>query len=289
VTPHRRGLGGLRVLGRPAGRPAPAGRTGRPAIVILARPGAPAVPYARLLAGLGRDLVLVSGPSSRAADGGYARHLTVRRYASAETESAVLRYAEQAPVCGLVALDFEDLVRAGALRDHLGLPGMGREDALVLTDPALAAGHLERAGVPCVRRAPVHAPGDLYWLAHRWGYPLRVRSARMPGRPVLGVLHGEADVRRFTRDGAGADGAGVADAAGHAIGAGGGCPYGLRAQLQRKQECDKRDAPEQALHNVRPKGARLVCTRRPHTVRGRATDTNYKRGANISGGRFHHG
>ncbi|GAA1902437.1 hypothetical protein GCM10009716_10400 [Streptomyces sodiiphilus] len=212
MTPHREGLGDPSARSRPD----------QPAIIILARPGAPAPPYARLLPGPGRELVVVSGPSPataaapaagavtrRGADGrahdGHVRRVTVRHYASPETESAVLRYAEQAPVGGLVALDFDDLIRAGALRDHLGLPGMGREAALVYTDPALAAGHLERAGVPCVRRAPVQAPGDLYWLAHRWGYPLRVRSARVPGRPVAGVLHGEADLRRFTRDGAGAD------------------------------------------------------------------------------------
>lgn len=175
-------------------------------IVVLDPDGRTARDCPAWLADAGRDLTLVTGRVVTAAGfarfpgfAGFAEIRTVRRYArSAAVETAVLEVARGRGVSAVVALDPVDQIRAGGLRDHLGLPGQSRDAALVLADAVESLAALARAGVPTVRREEVRRPADLYRWAHRWGYPLVVRGRR-GARAVVADLADEAALRVFIR------------------------------------------------------------------------------------------
>ncbi|MBW5484680.1 hypothetical protein [Streptomyces bambusae] len=163
--------------------------------------------YADWLADRAEDLVLVTGTGAPAATARTAADARMRvhrvdRYAlTAAVETTVLDLAAGTPLTALVALHPADQVRAGALRDRLGLPGLTRDQALLLTDPLRARDLLAAAGVPVTRRAAARRIIDLYLAAHDWGYPLVVRDRRAPGSPVVAELADEAALRAFADGG----------------------------------------------------------------------------------------
>jgi hypothetical protein len=163
-------------------------------IVVLDPDGTP--PYPDWLPGA--DLVLVTG---RPVDGeGYREVRYVPDYASSATvERTVIELA--GTVTALVATATTDLVRAGALRDHLGIAGQGRDDATVFADPVVQRRLLTEAGVPAIPAGPVLRVADLYWYRDRWGGPLRIRRRKEPGWPTAAVLRDDADLRAFTANG----------------------------------------------------------------------------------------
>ncbi len=166
-------------------------------IVILDRDTGPLSPYPDWLRDSGQDVVLAT-PHSPAARG-YTEVWSVADYtASARIDLRVLELAGRTAVTGIVATHPADLVRAGGLRDQLGIGGQGRDAALLAADPVAANEVLRRAGVPVVDRAAVTQASDLYWLARRWGYPLRVRARREPGWPTMATVRDAAEVRAFT-------------------------------------------------------------------------------------------
>jgi len=165
-------------------------------IVILDPDGRP--PYPDWLPG--SDLVLVTG---RAVDAtGYREVRHVPDYASSATvERTVIELAARTTVSALVATATPDLVRAGALRDHLGIAGQGRDDATVFADPVVQRRLLTEAGVPAIPAGPVLRVADLYWYRDRWGGPLRIRRRKEPGWPTAAILRDDADLRAFTANG----------------------------------------------------------------------------------------
>jgi hypothetical protein len=172
-------------------------------VVILDRPRGPLPPYLTWLGDGGRDVVLLTGRG--AADlgaydtGGYSDLRCFGDFAtSAEVERAVLRLAGRTRVSAVVATDDADLIRSGALRDHLGLSGTGREDAIALRDLVAQRRRLSGAGIPAVPCHPVRRIMDLYWYADRHGYPIRVRERREAGWPVLATPGDEAAIAAFT-------------------------------------------------------------------------------------------
>lgn len=168
-------------------------------IVILDRSSGSLPPYAEWLSDAAADLVLVT---ARADVGrGYAEVLSVPGVAGAAGERAVLAVAQTRQVSAIVATAGPDLVRAGALRDLLGVPGQGRDAALAFADPVTMRELLGRHGIPTVPGGPVYRVSDLYWYAHRLGYPVRVRERRPPAWPTVALLRGEADLRAYTDGG----------------------------------------------------------------------------------------
>ncbi|MDH6577346.1 hypothetical protein [Kitasatospora sp. MAP5-34] len=175
-------------------------------IVVLDPDGRYAADCPNWLADSGRSLVLLTGRAGEYP--GFSAVRVVRRYAeSAAVETTVLDLARQGGVSAVVALDPADQIRAGGLRDHLGLAGQSRDTALALADGVAAQDLLARAGVPATRREEVRRVADLYWWAHQWGYPLAVRRRRAAGRPVgaelaeLAELADEAALRAFVAGG----------------------------------------------------------------------------------------
>jgi hypothetical protein len=166
-------------------------------IIILDRNTGTRPPYAQWLAGA--DLVLVTDRPA-GDDSGYTRVLRLDDYAA--VEQTVLAIARTTTISGLVATATPDLLRAGALRDHLGIPGQGRDDAIVFADPVATRERLAAAGVPAIPTGAVLRVSDLYWHRHRWGGgPLRVRRRDQPGWPTAAILWDDADLRAFTANG----------------------------------------------------------------------------------------
>ena len=155
-------------------------------VVVLHRRSLGDLPYGEWLDG---DAIVVDS-SSTAADSD-----------SATAELAVLSLASNTHITALVALHPDDQIRAGSLRDHLGLAGQTRDQAVIGADAIRAAELLGGAGVPVVRRVPAATIPDLYRAAHAWGYPLRVRRGRGPERAVVAELADESALRAFARGG----------------------------------------------------------------------------------------
>ncbi len=165
-------------------------------IVVLDPDGSLAADCPAWLADSGRPLTLLTGRAGEYP--GYAEVRVLERYAeSAAVETTVLELARHGEVSAVVALDPADQIRAGGLRDHLGLAGQSRDAALTLADAVEGRALLARAGVPISRREEVRRVADLYWWAHQGGYPLAVRRRRTAGHPVVAELADEAALRAF--------------------------------------------------------------------------------------------
>jgi hypothetical protein len=170
---------------------------------VLDHPAAALPPYQRWLSDSGEDLVLVTGRAPdaiAAADrGDYASISYLAGYpVSTAVERAVLELAERTAVSAIVAIAHADLIRAGALRDYLRLPGQGRDSALVCADLVAMRQRLAEWAIPVIPSGSVRRAVDLYWYAHRWGYPIRVRQRRAAGWPVVRVADNEAQLIGLT-------------------------------------------------------------------------------------------
>ncbi|WP_018681578.1 hypothetical protein [Actinokineospora enzanensis] len=161
--------------------------------LILDRADGPLPPYRDWLDD-GDDLILFT---DRAADDIPTHYSAVRTFADYATSGAVELAALDQPVTALVALAPADAIRAGALRDHLRLPGQGRAAAIAAVDLLVQRKRLSRVGLPVVPYGQVDRAADLHWYAHLWGYPLRVRSTRDRGWPVLARLSTEDEITAF--------------------------------------------------------------------------------------------
>lgn len=174
-------------------------------LLVLDRGRGPLPPYLEWLEAP-RDAVLFTGRSPAEIEGcqvsGYTEVRCFPRYASSgQVELAAVRLARETRIRAIVAVAPEDAIRAGALRDHLGVEGQGRQDAITQQDLVALRAGLHDAGIPALRCRAVQRVSDLYWYGHRWGYPLRVRHRRRPGWPLAARLDQEADVAAFTRGG----------------------------------------------------------------------------------------
>lgn len=175
-------------------------------ILILDRSDGPLPPYDRWLGEHGEDLVLFTARPADDGSGGYARVRSFPGYrTSTEVETASLELASAGTVTAVVATATGDLIRAGALRDHLRLPGPGRSATLALADPVVLRRGLTAKGFSTVPAGPVRRAVDFYRYAAVWGYPVHVRHRREPGWPAVATLDDESAVGAFTRDLFGAD------------------------------------------------------------------------------------
>jgi hypothetical protein len=171
-------------------------------VAILHDTALPLPPYPSWLSECDDDLVLITGHGAAALAVGTAGRMAVRACAdyrgSAEAERHVLDLAESAPLTALVAASDTDMIRAGALRDYLGLPGQRRDNAIRCRDLSLMRAHLAAMGLAALPAAPVEQVCQLYQAAAEWGYPFLLRRRRTHGWPVVTVLHDEAGLRRFS-------------------------------------------------------------------------------------------
>jgi hypothetical protein len=171
-------------------------------VLVLDGPGGPLPPYLEWLADADGDVVLFTGRSleemARHDTRGYASVHCFEDYdASALVELTAGRLAQSTAISAVVAVAATDAIRAGALRDLLGVAGQGRDDAIAFRDLVTLRLRLERAGVPTLPSGAVERVSDLYWHRHRWESAIRVRRRRVHGWPVVAELRDEAAVRAF--------------------------------------------------------------------------------------------
>lgn len=122
---------------------------------------------------------------------------------SATVDLNVTTLARSRGVSAIAVADAADLIRAGALRDYLGIPGQGRESAVTFHDLVRLRRALAHAAVPTVSCEPVRRPADIFLAASQRGLPLRVRQRRAVGWPAVALLDSFEAMRGFTRDGLG--------------------------------------------------------------------------------------
>lgn len=135
-------------------------------ILVLDGPGGPLAPYVEWLSDADRDVVLFTGRSlvemARCDTRGYASVHCFEDYETAAlVELAAVRLAESAAISVIVAPGAGDAIRAGALRDLLGVAGQGRDDAIASCDLVALRLRLERAGVPALAAGAVQRVADL--------------------------------------------------------------------------------------------------------------------------------
>lgn len=168
-------------------------------VVILDRTSGALPPYPEWLRGCAADLVLfTSRPTDEVDTASYAEvHPLPDNTSADDVEQSVLRLAERTRISAIVATAGADLVRAGTLRDLLGLPGQGRDEALLFADPVAMRDLLGKHGIQTVPCGPVQRVSDLAHYADRWGYPLRLRQRRPPRWATVAVLRDRAELHEY--------------------------------------------------------------------------------------------
>jgi hypothetical protein len=156
----------------------------------------------RAAAGLaGERLVAVTGVTgSSHCPTGYAEVLQVRRFAtSTEVELAALRLTRHGTLSRIVATGHDVQLRAACLREHLGVPGQGRDAALRCVDLLALRDALHDAGVAVVPARELRFAADLARHAADLGLPVRLRRRRAAGWPATHVLGSRADLLAVLR------------------------------------------------------------------------------------------
>ncbi|ASI88692.1 ATP-grasp domain-containing protein [Vibrio mediterranei] len=122
---------------------------------------------------------------------------------SDELELAVLKQHYQEPFTGIVAMSEWDQIRAGRLRDRLGLGGTTEQQALYYRDKLLMKQTLKDHGVPVTPFCSVNNVIDLLRFVEQVGYPIVVKPRLLAASMGLSVLRSEQQLREFAHSGFG--------------------------------------------------------------------------------------
>lgn len=175
----------------------PAAREPALAILIMTSPRAGPVPYADWLAPLGEELFLLA-PAGAPQRGRYAEVRTFEDYeANPAVQQAARELHERTGYRAIVAKAECDLVRAGELRDDLGLPGQTRASAVAYRDKTVMKALVRRAGVATPRFRALAGPDDLRAFVVDHGCPVLVKPVDGSGSIGVQALSTPADVERF--------------------------------------------------------------------------------------------
>lgn len=127
----------------------------------------------------------------------FPRHRLVDDYYSWEAERAAEEAARQHGA-GLVACTSEhDVLRAGRLRDRLGVPGQGSASATAYRDKVTMKRLAQAAGLRVPAFTAVDGPLDLLDFADAQGYPVVTKPRLGAGADGVRVLRGAPDVAAF--------------------------------------------------------------------------------------------
>lgn len=168
-------------------------------VLILNRIGLRHIPYADILAG--DRLFLVSDadavPDRAAAARAFERVECVEGYErSGRVEQLAAVMHREVGFDRIVAVSEFDLLRAGRLRDWLGIPGQGYESALAFRDKVRMKEIARAAGidVPAFRR--VETPADLLSFVEEHGFGVVLKPALGAGAMQTWLIHDAADLDR---------------------------------------------------------------------------------------------
>lgn len=176
-------------------------------ILIFSRSAMSFSPYHDWLADADAALVLLTSadkldlpaPAQAAA---LTRYAEVRCYddyaAGTELERDAMDLGGQ--VSAVVALSELDLIRVGALREHLGIPGQGRDSAIAFRDKVEMKRVLAAGGVAVTAFAAVSGPVDLYRFVARHGFPVVVKPRHGFGSMGVTVLRDREELDAFAAE-----------------------------------------------------------------------------------------
>jgi hypothetical protein len=165
-------------------------------------PGSTAVPFAEMLPELvGRSIVLCG--ESGVAD--YASFGESYGFPDFELNDCVVRRAleigKQRPLTSVIALEEGDLVRAGKLRDRLGLPGQSADSAFAFRNKVRMKELIQRAGLPLPAfRSLVDAFALLDFVSLH-GLPVVVKPVDSAGSRGVRMLRSDDDLDAFLAKG----------------------------------------------------------------------------------------
>ena len=169
-------------------------------ILVIGRSALSFSPFHRWFADADDDLVLLTtasrldvAPDER--DAVLRRYTEVRLYEDlddGEVDADLLALGERYDVRGVVALSEYDLIRAGALRDHLGVAGPSLASALAFRDKVRMRDLL--AGVaPAPAYAPLVRALDLVEFVEAHRYPVVVKPRRGAGAVGVQIVRDRDD------------------------------------------------------------------------------------------------
>lgn len=167
------------------------------AILILNRSRFDKAPYEWLLQPIAQEPVLFLTEYLEGFEGKYEvveKFEGFRRNGNVELRA--LELAERYPIRHVLATSEYDLVRAGRLRDRLGLSGQGEASAMAFRDKVLMK-DLAKEVVDVPRYQRVRSVADLHDFIQRVGYPVVVKPVDGAGSLNTFVLKDRADLGRF--------------------------------------------------------------------------------------------
>jgi biotin carboxylase len=160
------------------------------------------VPYEEWLAESGEELLLLcSSRQERVSD----RYQAVRKFENYETnacvEAAALELFDKHRYRVVIAKAEADLLRAGRLRDVVGVAGQGWESARAYRDKTVMKTYTQKAGVPTPIFQRIETAFDLLSFVKRHGYPVFVKPVDGSGSMGTEALRGPADLERLLAGG----------------------------------------------------------------------------------------
>jgi hypothetical protein len=168
-------------------------------VLILNRIGLRHIPYAEIL--VGDRLFLISDadavPDRAAAECKFERVECVKGYErSGRVEQLAVSMHREIGFDCLIAVSEFDLLRAGRLRDYLGIPGQGYASALAFRDKVWMKGIAQAAGiaVPAFRR--VDTPLDLLSFVEEHGLSVVLKPTLGAGAMQTWLIHTPEDLDR---------------------------------------------------------------------------------------------
>lgn len=162
--------------------------------------------YADWLAGPGVELHLFTsaekaaqfGDNSAAWADRFHSIEVIRNYdTSGRVEELVTRAHADRPFDRLVAVAEFDLIRAGRLRDYLGLPGQTEASAVAFRDKLVMKRRASEVGIEVPTFAPVDHPLHLLAFVERYGFPVVVKPRLAAACIGLRVLRQQAELTEF--------------------------------------------------------------------------------------------
>jgi hypothetical protein len=160
------------------------------------------VPYDEWLGESGEPLLLLCSPRQERISGAYQ---FVKKFENYETNSCVeataLELHEKYRYHTVVAKAEADLLRAGKLRDVVGLAGQGWESARAYRDKTVMKSYTQKAGIPTPVFQRIETAFDLLGFVKRHGYPVVVKPVDGSGAAGVEALRGPADLERLLAGG----------------------------------------------------------------------------------------
>ncbi|TCP58015.1 ATP-grasp domain-containing protein [Tumebacillus sp. BK434] len=119
-------------------------------------------------------------------------------------ELEAVKLHRERPFRRIIALEESEIIRAGRLRDRLGLAGQGYASALAFRDKAVMKETAMRGGIPVAAHRKLESALDLYDFAEAHGYPIVVKPLRGMSSSYTRVLRSEDELKEWVKTGAAA-------------------------------------------------------------------------------------